>query len=327
MKRKKQLKKWLKEQLPQLGLSADFSLTEAPEDASFRRYYRVLTADKTLMLMDAPTAQEDCRPFVQIRDMLDGAGILVPQIHAQDFDLGCLLLEDLGSQLFLDLLSLETADDLYRMAMQQIDKMQAIKVNDRLPEYSEALLLQEMQLFTDWFIDQHLGYQLNQQQLEQLTQIQQLLVENALQQPQVFVHRDFHSRNLMWYQQSCAVIDFQDAVLGPVSYDLVSLLKDCYIAWDDDQVQRWVDGFRQRYNQKNNSDISQLQFLRWFDLMGVQRQLKAIGIFCRLNYRDGKKKYLYDIPRTMSHLTNTCRQYPELEAFGELLDELQPKLL
>lgn len=326
MKRKKQLKQWLKEQLPQLGLSAEFTLTEASEDASFRRYYRV-SAEQSLILMDAPPKHEDCRPFVQIQKRLADSGVAVPQIYAQDFELGCLLLEDLGSQLFLDLLNSETADDLYRLAIRQIGKMQKIKVAGQLPEYSSSLLLQEMQLFSDWFINQHLGYRLSQQQTECLEKTQQLLINNALQQPQVFVHRDFHSRNLMWHRQNCAVIDFQDAVLGPFSYDLVSLLKDCYIAWDEEKVNDWVDYFRESYNRTTDSDISQAQLLRWFDLMGVQRQLKAIGIFCRLNYRDGKKKFLYDIPRTMQYLTKTCCQYPELEAFGELLAKLQPKLL
>ncbi|WP_218944236.1 aminoglycoside phosphotransferase family protein [Marinicella rhabdoformis] len=329
MNRQQQMQQWLSEQLTTINPSAGagFKVESASEDASFRSYHRVTQGNKTWVLMDAPPSHEDCAPFIEIQKLLFENEVCVPEIIAQDLSLGFLLLSDLGSTLLLGELNDNNADDLYGKACDQIHLMQSITSNaSNLPAYDEALLTTEMNLFNEWFIDRHLGVTLTDNEQATVSAVQQLLIDNALSQPQTFVHRDFHSRNLMpQVSGQMAVIDFQDAVYGPLTYDLVSLYKDCYIAWPEDQVYQWVDSFRHEYNQKHQSNHDQATFLKWFDLMGAQRHMKAIGIFCRLNYRDGKKHYLYDIPRTMKHLQITCLAYPELADFNRLLDKIQPR--
>lgn len=328
MTRQQQMEQWLATTLPSINDTAatiPFTVQAASEDASFRSYHRVTQGEQTWVLMDAPPSHEDCGPFITVQKHLVSLGVNVPAIVAKDLTLGFLLLTDLGSTLLLSELNQDNVDALYGKACQQIHLMQSSQ-NHPLPAYDEALLHTEMQLFSDWFIDRHLGESLSTEEQKVLEKTQQLFIENALAQPQGFVHRDYHSRNLMVQKdKQLAVIDFQDAVWGPVTYDLVSLFKDCYIAWPEDQVYQWVDQFRHQYNEIHNSQHDQADFLRWFDLMGAQRHMKAIGIFCRLNYRDGKKHYLHDIPRTMKHLQMTCLVYPELADFSRLLDRIQPK--
>ena len=330
MTRQQSMQHWLSEQLATINPTANptFKVEAASEDASFRSYHRVTQGNKTWVLMDAPPSHEDCAPFIKVQEQLYQNGVCVPEIVAMNLDLGFLLLSDLGNTMLLGELNPGNAVELYDKACSQIHQMQSIPCDaSNLPAYDKTLLTTEMNLFNDWFIERHLGESLSENEQATMNQVQQLLIDNALSQPQAFVHRDFHSRNLMPQTNGdMAVIDFQDAVYGPITYDLVSLYKDCYIAWPEEQVYQWVDRFRKQFNQNHQSNHDQATFLKWFDLMGAQRHLKAIGIFCRLNYRDGKKHYLYDIPRTMKHLQMTCLAYPELAEFSRLLDRIQPKL-
>lgn len=317
----------------------------ASEDASFRSYFRVTSGQRTYILMDAPPEQEDCRPFVAVQKLLKSHSVHVPELFATDCEQGFLLLEDFGDHLYLSALEqaadaavpfsnesspdeFPTVESLYQAAIDTLIKIQRIdEAQDQLPLYDQKLLMTEMQLFIDWFIGEHLGLRLDPMELAVVNQAFTLLVDNALSQPQVMVHRDYHSRNLMVVDEnSPGVIDFQDAVFGPLTYDLASLLKDCYISWPLETVENLCGYFLQQHNSKNNSSIGLDQLLQWFDLMAAQRHLKAIGIFCRLNYRDGKSTFLHDIPRTMNYLLATSAKYPELEAFNLLLKSIQPVL-
>lgn len=284
--------------------------------------------------MDAPPENEDCRPFVDIARALFDAGLHVPRIIEEDLEQGFLLLDDLGDRQYLDELNGETVERLYGDAIGALVTLQVCGPQDHeLPPYDEALLMQEMELFREWFLVRHLALSLDEDTNRMLDQAFRVLADNALQQPRVCVHRDYHSRNLMVTDQhNPGILDFQDAVFGPVTYDLVSLLRDCYIAWPREQVEDWALGFHELAMQSGilNRDLhdDEKQFLRWFDLMGVQRHLKAIGIFARLNHRDGKPSYLRDIPRTMSYVEEVAGRYAEL---GQLRDyivrEVKPAMI
>ena len=321
-----------RQQLRQDWLSGYFSgvpfdLTTASADASFRSYYRVATPHGNYILMDAPTEHEDCRPFIHVLKLLARQDIHVPQLYAQDLAVGLLLLEDLGDELLLDVLNDDNVFTLYGQAIDSLIKIQSTTPSEHIPPYDLALLNQEMALFVDWFLGKHLGITLNDSQQHTINSAFSLLADNALSQPQVLVHRDFHSRNLMRTAAGdIGVLDFQDAVTGACTYDMVSLLKDCYISWPNQVVASLLERFRSAYNQQFNQQITPQQLTRWFDLMGAQRHLKAIGIFCRLNYRDGKKGYLNDIPRTMNYLRDTAAKYEELHAFGTILEDVLPVL-
>lgn len=322
MKRSEHRQQWLSEYFA----GEPFKLNPASEDASFRSYFRVTTAQQSYILMDAPPEHEDCKPFIMVLKLLQQNHVNVPQLFAKDLQQGFLLLADFGNTLYLDQLNAETVDQLYGAAIKSLINIQNTPVSDLLPHYDSKLLLDEMQLFDDWFIQKHLAVTLDEAQTKILKKAFEALKNNAIEQPQVMVHRDFHSRNLMvTSSHSPGVIDFQDAVCGPYTYDLVSLLKDCYISWPEEKVHAICKVYR---NQSNHhpKDISEEQFMRWFDLMGTQRHLKAIGIFCRLNYRDGKTGYLNDIPRTMRYLLDTTGKYPDMIEFGQLLNDIQPKL-
>lgn len=304
----------------------NFTIETASADASFRSYYRIKTSNDTYILMDAPPQHEDCRPFIKVLNLLSENHVNVPQIYAQDLAAGFLLLSDFGDILYLSKLNTDTASTMYQDAIETLHQIQHINVEDILPAYDSTLLLNEMALFKDWFIGKHLGLSLTIEQTKILYTTFQILEENALEQPQVMVHRDYHSRNLMvTTEHSPGVIDFQDAVYGPITYDLASLLKDCYINWDNDFIESMCKYFKAKSPFLLDIDLAQL--MRWFDLMAAQRHLKAIGIFCRLNYRDDKPGYLNDIPRTMKYLTDTALKYPELTEFSELLEQIQPKLV
>ncbi len=305
----------------------NFSLSPASADASFRQYFRVESNDHTFILMDAPPEQENLTDFIQVQKMLFKDHSHVPEIFAKNHELGFLLLSDLGSSLYLDVLNDDNAERLYKQAIDSLLKLQMTPQTTPLPTYSQALLTDEMCLFDDWFIGEHLGHDLTDKQRRVLKETRQWLLGYALEQPQVMVHRDYHSRNLMVTEDNNpGIIDFQDAVHGPVSYDLVSLLRDCYISWPDDLIDSLCDYFLSRYNDIHHDTISMNQFMHWFHTMTAQRHLKTIGIFCRLNYRDGKNDYLNDIPRTLKYLRNVAEKYPELYEFNQLLDELQPKI-
>lgn len=311
----------------------DFTLAPASADASFRRYFRVSYHDQQCIVMDAPPEQEDCRPFIAISALFSELGLNVPRVLAQDLTQGLLLLSDLGERLYLAELDEKTADALYGDAISALIKLQSASTEVRevaaLPPYDRKLLLREMNLFRDWYLQRHLGLSLSQSEQASLDTVFDFLAEAALAQPQVIVHRDYHSRNLMHGDPGSAfsnpgILDFQDAVIGASSYDLVSLLRDCYIVWPPERVQGWVEEY---FNQAQVAGIlptrvSLAQFMRGFDLMGIQRHLKASGIFARLNHRDHKPAYLNDIPRTLDYIRRVGASYPELNDLLQLLTRL-----
>jgi len=319
-KRLEQLKIWLHSALN----SDQYELTVASADASFRRYFRVLHDGKTMIVMDAPPEKEDCKPFVDIATRLRANGINTPKILAEDHEQGFLLLSDLGDIQYLSVLSTDSVTDLYKDAINTLIKMQSTSTQS-IPTYNRELLQTEMQLFPDWFLNKHLDIHLNDEQNTRLNTAFECLTENALQQPSVFVHRDYHSRNLMQTDKhNPGVLDFQDAVSGAITYDLASLLKDCYIAWPRQQIENWVRYYLQQAHQQQLID-NHFQFddvMKWVDLMAVQRHLKAIGIFARLNIRDNKPGYLNDIPRTFQYIIDSCERYELLKPLRSLLKEL-----
>jgi len=309
------LSDWLRNDLNQV---VD-AIRPASSDASFRRYFRAWLDGTSYIVMDAPPPYEDVRPFIDISRLMRGTGIQAPAIHAQDTQHGFLLLDDFGSHCYLDKLDAESADALYGDAMTSLTRLQrGVDVDScHLPPYDETLLRAEMNHFRDWFLTRLLGIELYHSEITLLEKTWALLIDAALEQPRVCVHRDFHSRNLMVTErENPGVLDFQDAVIGPITYDLVSLLRDCYIAWPQHRVDGWVRDYHLRLIEAGLASRGEAEeFTRWFDLMGVQRHLKAIGIFSRLKLRDGKSGYLGDIPRTLSYVTTVCNRYPELSDF------------
>ncbi len=299
--------------------STEYQLEPASSDASFRRYFRVLHQDKTWILMDAPPAHEDIQPFIDIATFLYSHNVNVPEIKAKDSNLGFLLLSDFGSIPYLDELNNDPSGALYKPAIDSLITIQKCPAKSNLPVYERTLLQQEMMLFPVWFLDKHLGIATP----DFLQKIFDLLIENALEQPQVFVHRDYHSRNLMHTTENTpGIIDFQDAVIGPITYDLASLLRDCYISWPDNKITEWIEYYLiQAQKQGLLLDISSDKFIRWFDLMGLQRHIKVLGIFCRLNYRDGKNNYLNDLPLTLHYVKKISSKYPEFADLSEFLNQ------
>lgn len=321
--RQQQLSEWLTVVLQQ----ADFNLTTASADASFRRYFRVHLADKTLIAMDAPPPQENCAPFVNVAALFGDAGVNVPKVIAQDLERGFLLLTDLGDVTYLSQLNNDTASSLYHDANMALIKLQLASKQDVLPNYDAALLTHEMQLFPDWYIAKHLNVTLDDKQQADLQKTFELLNKNILAQGQVYVHRDYHSRNLMVCADEAGanpgVLDFQDAVYGAITYDLVSLLKDAYIEWNEEQVIDWAVRYWQEARKENlpvPTDFS--EFYRDFEYMGAQRHIKVLGIFARLYHRDGKDGYLKDMPLVMRYLRKACERYVELRPLLRLLDML-----
>jgi len=327
----------------------EFQLTPASTDASFRRYFRLQvplaktafaqtlsgnfqTAHPvgdgvdTLIAMDAPPDKEETGPFVRIAKLLVDIHLNAPQVLAQDTQQGFLLLTDLGVEAYLDVLNEHNVDHLYADALDALFIMQRDAPRDAsvIPAYDEALLLREMALFSEWYCEKHCQASFSSAQLSELETIFQQLSTVALAQPQVFVHRDYHSRNLMHTDiNNPGILDFQDAVVGPVTYDLVSLLRDCYIAWPRERVEAWALGYLHRAAEAGIiSHESDATYLRWFDWMGVQRHLKAAGIFARLCHRDGKTGYLDDIPRTLNYVRDVSARYPELKSLQTLLETL-----
>ena len=314
------LENWLKSDC---GLT-DFTLEAASEDASFRRYFRVRLADgHTRIVMDAPPDKEDCAPFVDIAQRLQAAGVHAPQIHVYDLEQGFLLLEDLGGRSYLDVLDDESVERLYGDALAALMSMQACIDPAGLPEYDEELLQKEMALFPEWLLQKHLELELSETEQAMLEESFAKLTSAALEQPRVFVHRDYHSRNLMADTvQPPGIIDFQDAVQGPVTYDLVSLLRDCYIRWPIARVDEWAWGYYQLSVQSGVlQDKHESHFMRWFDLMGAQRHLKATGIFARLAHRDGKQGYLADVPRTLGYIVEIAERREELHSLAAFIQE------
>lgn len=293
-------------------------------DASFRRYFRVETEHGPRVAMDAPPEKEDCTAFVAITRHWHDNGLHVPALLASDLEAGFLLLEDLGDALYLDRLDdEEQAGTLYRDALNALLRIQTqpSPPDYTLPPYDDALLSREMQLFPDWLLERQLGLELSTQEQALLQTTFATLKESALAQPKVTVHRDYHSRNLLVTRNNNpGVIDYQDAVLGPITYDLASLLKDCYIAWPRERVLEWVERFRLDTLERDLHHADSDTFVQWFELMGMQRHLKAAGIFARLNVRDGKPGYLADIPRVLDYLMAASLRQPALERFGDWLE-------
>ena len=319
-------REWLRQKQAERWLGADVALTSASADASFRSYWRAETGDQRWILMDAPPPQEDCRPFVDIAARLRGAGIHAPEIREHNLTDGFLLLEDLGSTDYLSKLTPGNADALYADAFDALYRIQQLDCTGLEP-YDEKRLRTEIQLFPEWLLSRHLGRRLDRTFYRHWSALGDTLVDAALGQPRVFVHRDYHSRNLMWLSQdNPGVLDFQDAVCGPVTYDPVSLLRDCYIAWPEDRTDAWLEGFRSAHPLEEVRSVDTSTWQHWCDLMGVQRHLKAAGIFCRLNIRDGKPGYMKDIPRTLEHILGVCTRHPSLDWLEGLLQDLRSEM-
>lgn len=305
------------------GAVPDAELIPASSDASFRRYFRWQSDERSLIVMDAPPPQENCRPFVQIAALLAGAGLHVPQVLAEDLERGFLLLDDLGRQTYLDVIGPDNADALFADAIRALLALQKLPVSGGLPRYDEALLRRELQLFPEWYVQRHLGCTFTPAQQQLWDRCCQLLIDAALAQPVVVVHRDYMPRNLMISQPNPGVLDFQDAVIGPVTYDITSLFKDAFLSWPEARVQGWL----QEYWEAARSEGIPVQdsfadFQRASDLMGVQRHLKVIGIFARICHRDGKPRYLTDVPRFFTYIETVLERRPELAELKRLLQGL-----
>jgi aminoglycoside/choline kinase family phosphotransferase len=302
------------------------TLAPASEDASFRRYFRVRSGGTTRIVMDAPPEQEDCGPFLQVAGFLVAMGLNSPRVLNKDLDDGFLLLSDLGSTLYLTELTNDRscADILYGDAITALATMQKLGTGfqTQLPPYDDNLLSFELSLFHDWLCGTHLDIEFSKSDEAQWQTICHLLIDNALQQPKVFVHRDYHSRNLMVTEENNpGILDFQDAVEGPLTYDLVSLLKDCYISWPEEQTEEWALRFYDQLDDQIKKQMDQARFIHYFDLMGVQRHLKASGIFARLLHRDGKTGFMPDVPRTLAYIVALGDKYEELAFLIDLINE------
>ena len=312
--RYEKLQDWLEDKFGQ----GCFTLQALNNDASFRHYYRVSVNARTFIASDMPPDRENPVAFKDITTILLANQVRAPTIHEADVAAGLFLLDDFGDTTYLKALSSDNADSLYKLAIDELLKIQTIEANG-LPLYDKTLLLEEMQLFSDWYCKTHLGKKLSANDERIITQSYDYLANNALEQPQVFVHRDYHSRNLMLCaDHTIGVLDYQDAVLGAITYDLVSLLKDCYIEWQPAQRLKWL-----RYFLANTPyHLDEARFIRWFDLMGIQRHLKATGIFARLNHRDHKSTYLASIPRNLRYIKQAIAHYPKLAEMGQFIDGL-----
>jgi N-acetylmuramate 1-kinase len=313
--------KLIKEWLPSVIGTTDFTINSASSDASFRRYFRVSSEKNTWIIMDAPPSHEELTPFIDIANFLYQHNVHVPEITAVNHKNGFLVLSDFGSSAYLDELNENTADSLYQSAIDSLLQIQKCPTtNDiNLPLYDRDLLLQEMMLFPTWYLSEHL----NIAAPEFLQTTFDLLIASALEQPNVVVHRDYHSRNLMHtVSNSPGIIDFQDAVVGPITYDLVSVLRDCYISWPREKIDQWVNYYfsnAQELGLIDNVPIE--QFTKWFDLMGLQRHIKVLGIFCRLNYRDNKSNYINDLPLTLHYVQQISAKYPEFVDLSNFLEQ------
>ncbi len=295
-------------------------LVRASVDAGFRRYWRTVGHVPTTIVMDSPPAKEDVRPWLHLHAMLDAGGVRVPRILSRDVDSGFLLLEDLGAETLLHVLNADNADELFDGALSQLLKIQAIAPVD-LPAYDEALLSRELHLFDEWFLGRHLGLAIDARDKQVLADAYRLLIEAALAQPRVLVHRDFMPRNLMPATDGPAVLDFQDAVAGPIAYDVISLFKDAFISWPEARVERWIELYHARALAAGLPVQALHAFRRDADWIGVQRHLKVIGIFARLNHRDGKPKYLDDVPRFFAYLDTVLPRYAEFAPLRSFIDD------
>jgi aminoglycoside/choline kinase family phosphotransferase len=310
-----------------------FALAPASEDASFRRYFRVSFADgrASLIVMDAPPGKEDCGPFLHVAGLFAAAGAHVPRVHAENLAEGFLLLEDLGGTTYLEHINStgtnpDSAAPLYEAAIDALVAIQVSGSSVTLKPYDKALLERELALFPDWYVARHLESTLSPGDARLLAEGFESIVANNLAQPRVHVHRDYHSRNLMVCDPLPGVLDFQDAVHGPITYDLVSLLKDAYVGWDEEHVIDWCVRYWEKARRAGLPVCADFAvFYRDFEWMGVQRHLKVAGIFARLAHRDGKQRYLSDLPLVLDYLTRACARYRELGPLAGLLDRLHER--
>lgn len=312
----------------------DFTLQPASADASFRSYWRATSTidGRTHIVMDAPPQQEDIRAWVDVDVRLRAAGVHAPEIFAVDHDAGFVLMEDLGDRTYLPELDEQSVDTLYADALDALLRMQTHVDVAGLPLYDRQRLVDEMELMPEWFLKRHLGFIPECEEWDIIEMAFTHLAHAAAEQPRAFVHRDFHSRNLLIAPHQTAdpdagtlpnpaVIDFQDAVIGPITYDLVSLLRDCYITWDAERIGGWMESYRERLESAHliGPEVTTTRFRRWFDLMGLQRHIKVLGIFCRLWYRDGKAQYLGDLHRVWDYTIDVAQRYPEFTELAALL--------
>ena len=320
MERTERLRQWAESVLP----APLTGLEVASADASFRRYFRARTASGSFIVMDAPPSHEDCRPYCHIARLFRAAGANTPEILAENLAEGFLLLSDFGDTTYLAALNEHTADKLYRDANDALIKIQLASRPGELPEYDEALLARELQLFPDWYLAKHLKIEMSAEQKAMLDATFRVILDNNLAQPKVYVHRDWHSRNLMVTAPNPGVLDFQDAVHGPITYDLASIYKDAYIKWDEAQVLDWTIRYWESARKAGLPVADDFaDFYRDFEWMGVQRHIKVLGIFARLYHRDGKAGYLKDMPLVMHYLRKACERYNALAPFLRFLDELE----
>ncbi len=323
--RLEQLEQWVNTQLGEETLR----LRAISNDASFRRYFRTNDQNHSFIAVDSPPDTENNQAFSQISELLTSHDVLAPRIIAIDYEKGLMLQTDLGDRLYLPELTRESSETLYTQAFATLEKMQLIPSSElaNIPNYDNNALIEEMMLFKDWFLERYLSITLSPEEEQLIEHTFNQLAANALAQRQVFVHRDYHSRNLLVCQEnSPGVIDFQDAVSGPVTYDLVSLLKDCYIEWPESRVKDWCKLYYNRIFDQQIIETDFDSFYKDFELIGIQRHLKVLGIFCRLNYRDQKPAYLSDLPLTFSYLLKAVARYPELNEFYSFLIQRVEKL-
>ncbi|MFV3315645.1 aminoglycoside phosphotransferase family protein [Pseudomonas sp. NY15374] len=328
--RLQQLTVWLEQQLQNLfrenawGDVPAGSLTAASSDASFRRYFRWEGGGHSFVIMDAPPPQENCAPFVAIDHLLASAGINVPVIHAQDLERGFLLLSDLGRKTYLEIIGDDNADALFADAIDALLAQQQLPMQAPLPSYDTALLRRELELFPEWYVGRELKLAFSEAQQASWQRVSQQLIDSALAQPKVLVHRDYMPRNLMHSAPNPGVLDFQDAVYGPVTYDITCLFKDAFLSWPQARVDGWLRSYWDKAQAAGIPVQPEFEeFQRASDLMGVQRHLKVIGIFARICHRDGKPRYLTDVPRFFAYIDEVIARRPELAELGQLIGELK----
>ncbi len=319
------LREWLAALAAEHDLDIE-TLRPASADASFRRYFRVDAGATSFVAMDAPPDKEDVRPFIRVARLLRDAGLNAPQVLAYDLDQGLLLLSDLGTTTYLDALTAGTADAnaLFADAIDALVRWQLASRAGELPPYDEALLRRELMLFPDWYVARHLGRTLDERQTRTLQAMFDRIVASNLAQPAVYVHRDYMPRNLMVATPNPGILDFQDAVFGPITYDLASLLRDAFISWEEERVIDWAVRYWEKARRARlpvPADFA--EFYRDFEWMGLQRHLKVLGIFARIHYRDGKPRYLADTPRFVGYVRAVTRRYRELAPLARLVDELE----
>jgi aminoglycoside/choline kinase family phosphotransferase len=303
------LQEWVKTCLPQ-----KFEITALVGDASFRRYFRVFCEDKTFIAVDAPPEKENSHPFVAIAAAFAEKNLHVPTIFFSDLSQGFLLVSDFGDKLYYDALSVDNADELYSRAINELPKIQSCQPGS-LPHFDSSFITQELLNFRVWFVEEHLQIKLKYKEEQLLNKVFETLVQSAAEQPQCCIHRDYHSKNLMVLEDRVGILDFQDAALGPLTYDAVSLLRDCYITWPEAKVEQWMSHFHEVLNENRTLKCTKSDFVRWFDWMGMQRHLKAIFIFARKYHRDNVANYLQYIPNGLHYVARVSARYPELKSF------------